>query len=227
MSKKFIIIAILLLVVTAAFFAYKKGYFQPNFWDRLKVGKLLTFEIKNQELVPEAKDFYQKKFNETKEKLQKNQSDINQWLFLGVLKKGVGDFEGSRDVWLYVSKTWPNDSLAFANLADLYANFLNEPQKGLAAIKKAIELMPQNINYYLAMADIYRYRLPGQEAMYEKTLLGALQKFPDEVNLIAPLAAYYRQTDQVQKAIEWYEKLVRLAPDNETAKQDLQELKKQ
>ncbi|TSC52898.1 MAG: hypothetical protein LiPW39_507, partial [Parcubacteria group bacterium LiPW_39] len=50
-------------------------------------------------------------------------------------------------------------------------------------------------------------------------------KFPDNPNLIASLAGYYRDTGQTQKAIEYYEKLVKLTPNNETARQDLEELK--
>jgi Tfp pilus assembly protein PilF len=75
------------------------------------------------------------------------------------------------------------------------------------------------------MADIYRYRLPGQEAMYETTMLEALQKFPNNPNLVGPLALYYKQTSQTQKAIEYYEKLVKISPENQMAKEDLAELK--
>jgi tetratricopeptide (TPR) repeat protein len=41
------------------------------------------------------------------------------------------------------------------------------------------------------------------------------------------LAGYYRQTNQREKAIQFYEKLVKLNPDNITVQQDLEELKAQ
>jgi len=188
--------------------------------------KLLTFEIKNNNLTPETAETLKQKFNQIKEKLISDPNDINTWLYLGLLKKMVNDYEGARDVWLYITQKWPQDSTAYGNLGDLYTFFLNEPQKAEAAYKTAIQNDPKNYNFYLGLADLYRYKYPEGDAKYEQTLLDALNKFPDEVNLIGPLAVFYYQTNQVDKAIPVYEKLVKLSPDNETAKQDLAELRK-
>ncbi len=225
MSKKItIIILIVLIVIAGGFYAYEKGYFQRQpaipAWENL-----LTFEIKDNNLPPSAVELFQARFNETKEALQKNPDAFDSWLYLGVLKKGVADYEGSRDVFIYAGQIRPKSSPPFANLSDLYANFLNEPLKAKEAIETAITNDPNDYNFYLTLAELYRYKIPGKEALYEQTLLEALQKFPDNPNLIGPLALYYRQTDQVDKAIQYYEKLVILAPNNETAKEDLAELK--
>jgi cytochrome c-type biogenesis protein CcmH/NrfG len=186
---------------------------------------LLIFEIKNKNLTSDQAKLFQDRFGETKELLQKNPDDFDQWLYLGVLKKGAGDYEGSRDVFLYVGQIRPRNSISFANLADLYTYFLNEPQKAEVAIKKAIANDPNNFNFYLTLVDIYRYKFPDGEKKYESVLLDALDKFPENSNIIAPLASYYRQTNQVAKAIQYYEELVQLVPENQTAKQDLAELK--
>ena len=89
----------------------------------------------------------------------------------------------------------------------------------------AIENDPTDINYILNLANIYRYKYPGKEGLFEKTLLDAEKKFSDNVDIISTLAAYYRQTKQKDQAIFYYEKLVQLDPNNQTAKQDLEELK--
>ncbi|MBU1102211.1 tetratricopeptide repeat protein [Patescibacteria group bacterium] len=233
LSKKSIIILssviFIVVIATGGFYVYKKGYLngapQVSPGSILEPEKLLTFEIKNKNLTLDQANLFQDRFGETKESLQKNPDDFNQWLYLGVLKKGVGDYEGSRDVFLYAGQIRPQSSTPFANLADLYAYFLNEPQKAEAAIKKAIANDPNDYNFYISLADIYQYKFPNGGALYEQTMLEALQKFPDNPNLVSNLAAYYRQTNQVDKAIEYYEKLVRLAPGNETAKQDLEELR--
>ena len=241
MSKKIIIIgaAVFLILVAGVFFAYKKNLFTPLFKGgpggifnkssdiALTSEKLLSsFEIKNNNLASSTAELFKARFNETKEILQKEPDNFDKWLYLGVLKKGVGDYEGSRDVFIYAGLIRPGNSTSFGNLADLYTYFLNEPQKAEASIKQAIANDPNEYSFYLSLADIYRYKFPDGNALYEKTMLDALQKFPEDPLFIGPLASYYRQTNQTQKAIEYYEKLVKLAPNNQTAKEDLVELKK-
>ena len=227
MSKKTIIIsaAIFLILVAGGFVAYQKGYFLKKA-ETLTPEKLLaSFDIKNQNLKPDFIALFQQRFNETKEILQKEPDNFDKWLYLGVLKKGVGDYEGARDIFIYVGEIRPNNSTSFSNLADIYAYFLNEPQKAEQAIKQAIANDPNDSNFYLVLADIYRYKFIDGAVLYEKTMLEALQKFPDNTNFIGPLASFYRQQGQPQKAIEYYELLVKLAPNNQTAKDDLAKLK--
>ncbi len=241
--KKIIILSFVTLIAIIAggvFFAYQKnlfphfakegleGIFNKSSGAKLTPEKLLfSFEIKNPNLAPEAVQLFQQRFDETKKRLQENPDSFNDWLYLGVLKKGVGDYEGARDVFIYAGQIRPQSSTPFANLADLYAYFLNDPVKAEESIKKAIVNDPNDFNLFISLADIYRYKFPDKEAMYEQTLLDAQQKFPDNPNIISQLASYYRQTKQTAKAIDYYELLVRLDPNNQTAKDDLAELKNQ
>jgi len=232
MNKKnilMIIAAILILAATAAGYAgYKKGWFKSEPPQTISDYKtLLTFDIKKQGLDDEMIQVYQEKFNEVKGRLEQDPESLNDWLYLGILKKSVEDFEGARQAWVYAGQVRPQNSSSFANLADLYAYFLNQPEKAEAAIKTAIANDPNDANLYQAMADIYRYKFPGREALYETTMLDAIAKFPADPNLVSQLAAYYKQTKQNQKAIEYYEKLIQLSPDNEQAKDDLARLKEQ
>jgi cytochrome c-type biogenesis protein CcmH/NrfG len=227
-KKIFVIIFAVLLIIGGGFFAYERGYFtkssEPKV-EQLGTEKLLNFEIKDTTLTPEVIQRFQGQYENLKKNLQQNPDDFNSWITLGILKKDVNDYEGARDIFIYAGQIRPQSSPPFANLADLYANFLNEPLKAEENIKKAIENDPGDYNFYVTLADIYRYKIPGKEVLYEQTLLDALNKFPDEVNIISLLASYYRQTNQREKAIQFYEKLVKLNPNNITAKQDLEELK--
>ena len=232
MSKKIIIFSAIFLIAVAAiggFYVYKNNLITPGKKTAsgiLTPEKLLSsFIIKNPNLTAEQAQLFQQRFDETKKNLQANADDFNSWLYLGVLKKGAGDYEGSRDTFIYAGQIRPQSSTPFANLADLYAYFLNEPVKAEESIKKAIANDPKDYNLYLSLADIYRYKFPDRQGAYEQTLLEAIAKFPDSPNLIGPLASYYRDTQQTQKAIEYYEKLLKLTPDNEAAKQDLKELR--
>ncbi len=228
MSKKIIIlsavIAILVIVSAGVFWAYRQGYIFKKEVVLTPAELLASFKVQNPGLTTEQIKIFQQRFDEKKAELAKKPDFFEGWLYVGVLKKGVGDYEGARDVWQYAAQIRPNSSTPFANLADLYAYFLDEPQKAEESIKKAIANDPKDYNFYLSLADIYRYKFSDGAAKYEQTMLEAIAKFPDNSNLIAPLAGYYKQTSQTQKAIEWYKKLVALVPDNVAAKKDLAEL---
>lgn len=224
MSKKIIItlgILVLIIMAGSAYFLYRPDFLNPLTSEKLLAGPLV---IKNVSLTPEAIALFQQRFDETKAKLQADPSGFNDWLYLGVLKKGAGDYEGSRDIFIYAGQLRPQSSTPFANLADVYAYFLNDPFKAEESMKKAIANDPSDYNLYLALADIYRYKFFGGAVKYEQTMLEAIGKFPDNVNLIASLAAYFRDTNQTLKAIKWYKELLRVSPDNAEAKKDLAEL---
>lgn len=231
LSKKTILALTIVVVIATAgggYYFYKKGIFSNSEKIPLTPDKLLaySFENKNPNLSPEVVQLFQQRLNETKEKLQKNPDDFDSWLYLGVLKKGISDYEGARDIFVYAGQIRPKSSIPFANLADLYGYFLNEPPKAEEAIKKAISNDPNDYNFYFSLADIYRYKFPDGEKLYEQTMMEAMQKFPDNPNIVARLASYYRETSQMQKAIEWYEKLIKIFPNNEAARRDLEELRK-
>ncbi len=225
MSKKIIFVfgvLVLIILAVSAYFLYRQDFFNP-----LTPAKLLaSFVVNNPNLTAEQAQLFQQRFNETQEILRQEPNNFDKWLYLGILKKGAGDYEGARDIFIYAGQIRPQSSTPFANLADLYAYFLNEPQKAEEAIKKAIANDSDDYNLRLALADIYRYKFADGAVKYEQTMLAAIANFPDNPNLIAPLAGYYKQTNQTQKAIQWYKELVRVSPDNAEAKADLVELEK-
>ena len=226
-KRKKLIIAFLALIVLAGagFYFYTKSQPEP---EPVEVNwhKFLTLDIKSQNLGEEAIKLYQEKFAVLKDRLEKDPKVYRDWISLGILKKGVGDFEGGRDIWLYAKNLDPANSLAWGNLGDLYANFLNEPEKAIECFKHAIELDPLDINYRLGLAEVYRWRLAGKEYLYEQTILEALSAIPNEPNLTLALAAYYKEMGQIDKAIAYYEKVLKLVPDSQEVKQELEELKK-
>lgn len=68
----------------------------------------------------EVRSAIEAQFTEVKIMLAKDPKDINAWTRLGTIKKIAGDYAGAEDAWVYVTQTWPNDPVAFGNLADLY-----------------------------------------------------------------------------------------------------------
>ncbi|KKS26443.1 MAG: hypothetical protein UU87_C0002G0122 [Parcubacteria group bacterium GW2011_GWA2_42_11] len=235
MPKKIIIsiIAVLILIAGYAVTAYQMDFFPfgEGGWGNIFKDKevnpadLIVFNPKTPNIPAGVLEVYQQRFNDIKNILQNDMDNMAGWLALGVIQKSIGDYESARDTWLYVNKIRPKNSISFANLGDLYAYNLNNPGEAEIMMQIAIENDPTDINYILNLANIYRYKYPGKEGLFEKTLLDAEKKFSDNVDIISTLAAYYRQTKQKDQAIFYYEKLVQLDPNNQTAKQDLEELK--
>jgi len=232
LKKLVIVVAIIAAILIGGYFAYQKGYLATYFGapatlTPAPIEYFFSFNAKNQNLSQADIQIYREKFDEAQEKIQKDPSNINYWLYMAIIKNGINDYEGAYDILSYANQKWPDNFTVLYNLADLYANFLNQPVKAEEIYKSLIEKRPADINSRLALADLYRYRIPGKEGEYENVLLAGLKVLPNDGNLIGPLALYYRQTNQIDKAIEYYEKLVQIAPNNETAKEDLAELKRQ
>ena len=223
MSKKdsFIFIAIAAIILAGA------GFYA---WKKIKAGQkeewrdFLVLEIKNSDLPDYALARYKEDFYLAQEDLEKDITDFNAWLELGLTKKVVGDYEGAAEIWVYASNLQPQNTVILGNLGDLYGNFMSKPEEAELMYKKALSINSKDENLIVGLADLYRYRLPGKENLYEPTLLDGLKAAPDNPSLVAALASYYRNSNQTQKAIEYYKKLIKLNPGNETAKEDLAEL---
>lgn len=91
------------------------------------------------------------------------------WIELGILREGTGDYAGAAADWKYVTEIYPTDPTAFADLGDLYANYLHEPAQGIAYYKDAIKLDPtKEETFYDDLAQIYLAE--GDKADAEATL---------------------------------------------------------
>jgi len=236
-NKKIIIILAFFIVVLAGFLSYfawrqaGKYYFKKQPAEQISpqefLERQLVFNVKRADLPAEAVEIYKKEFNELIEFLRKEPTSLNHWISLGVIKKIIGDLEGAEAAWLYANELNPQNSLSFANLGDLYGFYLKQPQKAEEMMQKAIANDPKEPEWYLRLSSIYRYFYPEKKDLTDDILIQGLVQIPEDKTLTANLAAYYREIKDVPKAIEWYEKLLAIWPDNETAKQDLEELKQQ
>lgn len=83
-------------------------------------------------------------------------TDWASWVELGILHKQTGDYAGAAADWTYVTKLYPSNPTAFADLGDLYANYLHQPSQAIANYKKAITIDPKNeASFYQNLAQVY------------------------------------------------------------------------
>ena len=142
--------------------------------------------------------------------MRQNSNSPNAWNRLGTIKKVIGDYQGAEAAWLKANEINPKNSISFAALGELYGFELKQPVKAEQMYLIAIANEPDEMNWYLNLSEI---------------LLKGLQALPGNVTLTANLATYYKDINDIPRAIEWYEKLLKISPGNEAAKQDLAALK--
>ena len=80
----------------------------------------------------------------------------NHWLELANYRKLIGDSTSAVEIWQYITAAWPNESVAFANLSNFYAES-GDFKKAEENILIAIEKTPGLFTYYYMAYEFYRY----------------------------------------------------------------------
>ncbi|MCX6819824.1 MAG: hypothetical protein NT019_00845 [Candidatus Adlerbacteria bacterium] len=113
---------------------------------------------------------------------------IGYWLQLAALRKGANDFTGAEEIWIFTTKRWPKDPIAYNNLADLYENYLHQYAQAGIYWNKLILLQPDNIGAYLNLATMYNINM-HDAAGAKTTLQAGLTANPNNADLKKALAA--------------------------------------
>src|SRR3989344_1582590 len=226
-SKLTLILEIILFLFVAAgigyyFYTQKAG--APDIAVQDKQEKNL-FEFKPQcpDLTEEQIASLKERFDKVKEFLAKTPDHMGGWMEVGLIRKGLCDYQGAADVWTYVGEIRPENSLSFANLGDLYTHFLVDYPKAEAAYLRAIENEKHDVNYFRNFFELYYY-YTEKKHLAEKVLLDGLNYNPNSQDLMTLLASYYRDNGNKEKAIEYFNKVLKLNPDNEAVKRELERL---
>jgi len=91
----------------------------------------------------------QSQYNTLSAQLKASPTRVDLWLSLGTDYKIAGDYAGAIAAWGYVARTGPSsiNYVAYANLGDLYLNFLHDYAKAVANYKAALAIKPGNADY--------------------------------------------------------------------------------
>jgi len=151
-------------------------------------------------------------------------NDFRSWYRLGMVRKMLNDYQGAAEAWTKAGELAPTNSAPFANLADLYTYFLKDYNKAEQAYLQALNIFPTVDNYRL-FADFYRISAPNNQNRVEDVILQGLKVFPNNEDLLAYIASYFREIGQKDKAIFYYEQLLKINPNHPNAQADLGKLK--
>lgn len=120
----------------------------------------LDREVKISAVLPEdSKKILENKIMEVSAVLKKDPSLSDYWLELGRLRSAIGDYEGAKLAWEYLTKIRPENFVPFNNLGELYAYYLKDYKKAEENYAKAVERGPENIPAYRNFYEFYRFVL--------------------------------------------------------------------
>jgi GT2 family glycosyltransferase/tetratricopeptide (TPR) repeat protein len=114
----------------------------------------------------------------------------------------------------------PNDAEVWRVLANHFIN-LNEPPSALAALRKLVELAPRNAAAYYELGVILIQLNRPEEAI--ELLQCSLLHRPEATHTLTHLGYALKATGRWQEACAAWESILRLEPDNHTARLELQE----
>jgi len=120
---------------------------------------------------------------------------------LGLLYGMSGMWRQAEEAYKQVLQVRPNDNAALNNLAFIYVDELNEPQKAEPYAKKAYELRPGDHN----VADTYGWTLAklGRYDQAERCLLGSLRIQP-QAEARYHLGWVHEQTGRLTESLQQY-----------------------
>jgi len=112
------------------------------------------------------------KIKEASEELKNDPTSFGNWLYLGLDRKAIGDYEGAKLAWEYAKLLDPNNFVVRANLGDLYAYYLRDNVKAEENYLEALKQGSSQIYLYYKTAEFYRDFLEDNQKAKEIVQIG-------------------------------------------------------
>jgi len=235
MNKKFILIVgiIILAIVGGLIFYFFNQYRKTESVDDSKAEIIqqittLTFVNEDENLDEESKQRYQRLFDPQAKKFIDDPESVEAYwslIKIGQVKELAGDYDGAVQALIWASEMQPKGYVVNGNLAHLYFRQYQDFAKAEEYYLKAIE--PDGIqtaNYYLDLHEIYRYFYKTDTNLAEDILKQGIERLPEETDLMAILAHYYKSLGRYDEAEQYYRMMLEVNPDSQVAKDGLASL---
>ena len=210
-------IIIAAVIVVAALF-YMLNQDKPGEFD---VDKYMTFN--EQELNEAQLRFY----NEIKQKLAKNDQDLDAILELSNLYSFTENYETAEEILNYL-KTLPNTdkTIILQNLGSVYHN-----QGRYAEAEQAyLDIVKINVLWiqaYEALSQLYRFELVPNNPEFPALVEDAKNRDYNkqfEASFLKILGFYYKYQDNTEKSLEYFKEYIEKYPEDESIKKVIEEL---
>ncbi|WP_372371153.1 hypothetical protein [Candidatus Uabimicrobium sp. HlEnr_7] len=113
----------------------------------------------------------------------------------------------------------------YMEMADIYANHLENPDIACKSYEKIIQSIPDNLEAYRKLCTLYKQN--GKRAEYLQItakLASITPKFPEKLDLLFSLCEFYEEHDLVSKQEEQLKNVLEVESHNKKAIQSLKEL---
>ncbi len=140
------------------------------------------------------------------------------------LKLLLGDEDGARQAWEYLTLIRPKNALAFASLGRLYHHNLGLYQKAEDYYLRALVNDPHELATIRNFFELYHNAL-RDDAKAEALLQEALKTNPQAAELYALAGKFYQDLGQISQAVENYQEHLKLNPANDAVRKELLKLK--
>jgi tetratricopeptide (TPR) repeat protein len=137
------------------------------------------------ELPEDAKTILRSNVEKIVAELKENPEHFETWFELATHYKIAGDYKGAEEIWQYITVNAPANMhyVAWANLGDLYMNFIKDYPKAEEYYKKAIALKSDEISLYADMYRLYRYLYKTDTSAAADILAEGLRSNPGDKDL--------------------------------------------
>lgn len=216
-KTKIVIIIAAVILILGGLLAWQTWRWQGKMGD-LKNYVVSLFSGEKEELPAEIKAAY--------DTLKNDPTDNDAYIAIATWKRDKGQIDDAIKIYKAALEVRPTDTLLLGNIAELY---MRNKQYGEAeaAYLKITETNPKWLSAYRSLADLYRYQMPEKQGRIPEILQKGLDaNTENELYFVGPMAVYYKDFGTKEEAIKWYERLLKLDPENATAKGELEELKK-
>ena len=136
---------------------------------------------------------YENELVKLKKELKDNPGDTEKWIQVGIIKKVFNNYAGARDAWEYAKIVNPNYSVAYFNLGDLYGSYLKDMETAKKNYLKAIDIDPAVGQYYVALAQFYKFFYTDKEDETDDILVRGLKEIPNDEGIKYQLTRYWKQ----------------------------------
>lgn len=205
MQKKNIISAILVALVLLAglaYWAYQRGviYFADGA-PRFSVSAItnpvpdLDRPVNYPADFPEAgKEIYERDIAGLRERIEADAEDYEAWLDLAIYYRMVGDHAGAVDIWEYLIKKYPSDSISLHNLGEYYFRVEKDYPRAEEYYNRSIAANATLQSNYSDLYDMYRYAYKTDTDLAIESLERGITGIvgPERIELKIVLGRHYR-----------------------------------
>lgn len=230
-KNKFVVLGLIVVVLGLGlyFFSVNRNPINNSQKQTFSLDKFFEFKVMRPDLSPELNEKYRNELTVHKDNILKSPDQFNFTAFMSMamIKYTIGDYDGARDIWLYVSDLRSKNSPSFYNLGNLYADVYKDCDNADKYYQIAMANDPNEISYLRNIFDLYNSKCPDKKFLAEGILNKALGVKPDSQDFLILSAQYWAQNGDRAKAVEFYEKAIKLNPANSALQAEYERFKNQ